>query len=601
MARSSTAPSPHTVVKSIALLIATLLLMSLPAKAERRLYDGVLISKAGVAPSVVDLAVKFETEKMRAERLSKNAYRIIDSHRVRRSGNGKPMEFFKGKNACRHKRVARLLKKLRAHGASYSCSLNDEQTIQTTPNDQYYSVLWGMESAENAADLNMTQAWDITTGSDSVVVGVIDTGVKYDHADLAANMWVNPGEIASNGIDDDANGVVDDIYGYNGVANNGNPMDDNGHGTHVAGTIGARGNNSVGVAGVNWNVKIMALKFLSSSGSGSTSDAIECLAYANTKGVKVTNNSWGGGGYNQALKDVIDAANTLGYLFVAAAGNSNQNIDSTPSYPASYNSANILSVAAVDRNGGRASFSNYGASGVDVGAPGVSIGSTYYDGGYVYLDGTSMASPHVAGLAGLLLACNSSLTGGQLKSTIMGTGKALGSLSGATVTGKTVDAYAALVSLGTCGGGGGGGGGTPAPEPTPTVAPTPEPTPEPTTNLVLNSSTLTPGTAATLMATVSSSGNYLIRWKLNGTPCPGQTRLRVGQGAIGDDGQTEIDMRIKIPGRFPTDITEVSYTLGRAGNVEAIATASVTPGAPDSTFRKACTNLQVRNVIAIRK
>src|SRR5262245_17764161 len=236
------------------------------------------------------------------------------------------------------------------------------------PNDPQFGSMWGLNNTGQSGgtaddDIDAPEAWDISTGNSSIVVGVIDTGVDYNHPDLAANIWTNPGEIAGNGIDDDNDGFVDDVHGYNFVANNGNPLDDNGHGTHVSGTIGAIGNNNVGVVGVNWNVKIMAIKFLDSSGSGSTTAAINAVNYAATmhaKGVniKLTSNSWGGGGFSQALQDAINATRTAGMLFVAAAGNDGENTDTNVNYPSCYPLDNIISVAASDRNELKASFSN---------------------------------------------------------------------------------------------------------------------------------------------------------------------------------------------------------------------------------------------------
>ncbi len=326
-----------------------------------------------------------------------------------------------------------------------------------TPNDPRFSDLWGLHNTGQTsgtpdADIDAPEAWDITTGDSSIIVGVIDTGVDYTHNDLSANMWVNPGEIA-NGIDDDANGYVDDIYGIDAYNSDGDPFDDHYHGTHVAGTIGAKGNNSVGVVGVNWNVKIMALKFLGAGGSGSTSGAIECLDYVkmmkDTYGINIrlTNNSWGGGGFSSALKDAIEDA---GILFVAAAGNSNSNNDSSPHYPSNYTSAEVLSVASTDHFDSKSSFSSYGATSVDLGAPGSSILSTYPGNSYTYLSGTSMASPHVAGVAALVLAVEPGLTTAGLKSRIMSSVDPIAALSGITVTGGRLNAFNAVTgSTGT--------------------------------------------------------------------------------------------------------------------------------------------------------
>ena len=306
--------------------------------------------------------------------------------------------------------------------------------VQRTPNDTQYSSLYGM------AQIGAPTAWDTSVGSGNFVVAVIDSGVDYNHPDLAANMWHNPNETPGDGIDNDGNGIVDDYYGANFVGtNSGNPMDDNGHGTHVAGTIGAIGNNGLGVVGVNWNVKIMALKFLSASGSGSTSDAVEALNYAVAHGVKVSNNSWGGGGYSATLFNAIQAASNAGHIFVAAAGNSNVNIDTTPSYPASYNVANVVAVAATTNTDVRASYSNFGASTVDIAAPGSGIISTTPNNTYSNYSGTSMATPHVAGAIALYWDSHSTDTAAQVIAKLTSSADVLTSLSGLVNGGRRLN------------------------------------------------------------------------------------------------------------------------------------------------------------------
>jgi subtilisin family serine protease len=275
------------------------------------------------------------------------------------------------------------------------------------PNDQRFGSLWGMHNTGQSggtpdADIDAPEAWGVHTGSGNVVVAVIDTGVNYQHRDLAANIWVNPYEVPGNGIDDDGNGFIDDVHGADFVNNDGDPLDDHGHGTHVSGTIGAVGNNGTGVVGVNWDVQIMGLKFLSGGGTGTTADAVRAVDYATQmrqRGVNLvlTNNSWGGGGYSAALRDAIAASGDTGMLFVASAGNSGW---STADYPALYDVDNIISVAATDRNDQLASFSNYG-TGVDIAAPGVDILSTVGN-NYGTMSGTSMAAPHVSGAAALV-------------------------------------------------------------------------------------------------------------------------------------------------------------------------------------------------------
>jgi subtilisin family serine protease len=325
-----------------------------------------------------------------------------------------------------------------------------------TPNDPYLGNLWGMSK------INAPAAWDTFTGDANFVVAIIDTGIDYNHPDLAANMWHNPGEIAGNGLDDDRNGYIDDVYGWDFANNDNDPFDGYNHGTHTAGTVGAVGNNSVGVAGVNWHVKLAALKFLSDSGSGFTSDAVLALQYAVREGIKVSNNSWGGGGYSKALYDAINAAKSVGHIFVASAGNAGTNIDTAPSYPASYNLDNVISVAATDRVDAKASWSNYGLSSVDLGAPGVNIYSTI-PGGYVAMSGTSMACPHVAGVAALVYGYHPGWTYQQVRNSILNTVRPVSSLSGITVTGGVVDAAAAL------------GVSPPAPSGTPTPTPATKP------------------------------------------------------------------------------------------------------------------------------
>jgi subtilisin family serine protease/subtilisin-like proprotein convertase family protein len=296
-----------------------------------------------------------------------------------------------------------------------------------TPNDPSFGSLYGLNNTGQSggtvdADIDAPEAWNVSTGSGAMIVAVIDSGVLYTHADLAGNMWQNPGEVAGDGVDNDGNGRIDDVHGYDFINNDANPIDDNGHGTHVAGTIGAVGNNGVGVAGVNWDVQIMALKFLGSNGSGPTSAAVSCLNYAVAEGAKISNNSWGGGGFSSSMNTALNAARTAGHIFVAAAGNNGTNNDTSPHYPSNYSQDNILSVANSTRTDALNSGSNYGATTVDLAAPGTSIVSTWVNGGYASLTGTSMAAPHVAGAAALVWDAHPAWTHDQvitaLKSTV---------------------------------------------------------------------------------------------------------------------------------------------------------------------------------------
>jgi subtilisin family serine protease len=321
-----------------------------------------------------------------------------------------------------------------------------------TPNDPNFGLLWGLNNTGQTvngdpgiagADVNAPEAWNTYTGDANFTVAIIDTGTQYSHPDLAANIWTNPGEIAGNGIDDDGDGYVDDTRGWDFFSIDNNPDDTNGHGTHTAGTVGAVGNNGIGVAGVNWSCKLVPLRFIGPSG-GFTSDAILAVNYCRTKNIKVSNNSWGGGGFSQGLYDAINAAKSVGHIFCAAAGNAGTNNDTSPFYPAAYNLDNLIAVAATDNNDARASFSNYGASSVDLGAPGVNVLSTYFGSQYAYLSGTSMATPHVAGGVALVYALNPAFTYLQVRSQILSTVRHVASMSGVTASGGVLDLAAAI-------------------------------------------------------------------------------------------------------------------------------------------------------------
>lgn len=333
----------------------------------------------------------------------------------------------------------------------------------TTPNDPSFSSLWGLlnvgqviggQAGVAGADIHATSAWNLSVGSTANVVAVVDTGVDYNHPDLAGNIWSAPSQFTVT-IGGANITCAAGTHGFNAISRTCNPMDDNNHGTHVSGTIGAVGNNNIGVAGVNWIASIMGAKFLGANGSGSTSDAIDAIEFTiqakqrfgDGANVRVLSNSWGGGGYSQALLDEINKANTNDMLFVASAGNSGENTSTTPAYPASYNAPNIISVAASDNRDQLAWFSNYGPT-VHLAAPGVLILSTTRNDSYAFYNGTSMAAPHVSGVAALVLS-ECALNTAGVKSAILNNLQSVPALSGWVATGGRLDANAAIGSCAT--------------------------------------------------------------------------------------------------------------------------------------------------------
>jgi hypothetical protein len=327
------------------------------------------------------------------------------------------------------------------------------------PNDVQYPQQWhynnvGQTGGVVDADIDLPEAWDTFVGSNQTVIAVLDSGVDYNHPDLRPNMWVNPGEIAGDGIDNDGNGYVDDINGIDTANADSDPMDDTGHGTHVSGTTAAAGNNSIGVSGVSWNSKIMALKVLGLNG-GSTAGIIEAVNYMVTMktrfgiNIVVSNNSYGGGGFNQAFMDAIQASIDVGIPFVAAAGNSALDNDVFATYPATYPLDGIIAVAASDNRDRNANFTHFGKTTVDLSAPGVDILSTTLGGGYGLNSGTSMASPHVAGVVALLAGYAPNATVSQIKSAILLGADPIAAMDGTTVTGARLNAAKSLFLIGS--------------------------------------------------------------------------------------------------------------------------------------------------------
>ncbi|WP_166442568.1 S8 family serine peptidase [Phragmitibacter flavus] len=286
-------------------------------------------------------------------------------------------------------------------------------------NDPQLPFLWGMLSSLQGG-IDAQAAWNQNTGSANITVAVIDTGVSLSHPDLAANIKQNSAEIAGNQIDDDHNGFVDDVRGWNFYSDTSNADDVNGHGTHVSGTIAALGNNATGVVGVSWNSKVLPVQFLSAGGSGYTSDAIASVDYARQRGARLINASWGGGGFSSYLQQSIqNFCATNNGLFVAAAGNQGTNNDSAPHYPSNYTTAGIISVASTTKSSQLSSFSNYGKISVDLAAPGSDIISCLPGARYASYSGTSMAAPHVTGAAALLMSANPDYPNHQVKSYLM--------------------------------------------------------------------------------------------------------------------------------------------------------------------------------------
>lgn len=328
--------------------------------------------------------------------------------------------------------------------------INDDKV--NIPNDPMFGEQWalnneGQAGGKEKAHLDALKAWLKTQGSEDVVVAVLDTGVDYRHKDLVNNIWTRPDNVPA--YTDNELGTIDDIHGYNADANSGDPMDQNGHGTHCAGIIGAEGNNGIGIAGINWNTKIMPLKFLGRGGFGSTKNAIEAINYAidrkkNGVNVRVINASWGSTQNSKPLEDAIRAAGDAGIIFIAAAGNDGSSNDRRPHYPSNYDLPNVISVAALDRNDQMASFSNFGVKTVHIAAPGKDIVSTWLNDGFREASGTSMATPQVVGVAALIIANNPDISVEALRAKLLKSVDKLEGLDGKVKNGGRINAAMAL-------------------------------------------------------------------------------------------------------------------------------------------------------------
>jgi subtilisin family serine protease len=428
----------------------------------------------------------------------------------------------------------------------------------TVPNDPQFPNLWGLRNTGQViggvagtpgADIKAEPAWTVTTGNRTVVVGVVDTGIDYNHPDLAANVWSNPGGIG---------GCAAGTHGYNAITKSCTPLDDNDHGSHCSGTIGGVGNNAVGVAGVNWTTSIMGLKFLDASGSGSTAGAIAAIDFAvNAKiagvNVRVLSNSWGGGGFSQALLDEINKANANDILFVAAAGNNGTNNDTTPHYPSSYNAPNMVAVAATDNQDGLASFSNFGATSVHLGAPGVNVLSTTRNNTYSYFSGTSMATPHVTGAAALILSTGYKSVS-ALKSTLLNSVDPIPSLSGTTIAGGRLNVCKGIPG---CGG--------------------PPPPPDVSLGVSPSSATATAGTSASYTVDITRTGGFTggVSFTISGLPAGATGTFNPNPSTGASSALTVATSTTTPTGSYVFTVSGVSGTLTHT----ATATLVVQPAA----------------------
>ena len=340
--------------------------------------------------------------------------------------------------------AAELVSAFNANSAVERAEPNYVVHADVIPNDPFWPNLYGMRA------ISAPDAWDLSTGSTANVVAVIDTGITYNHPDLVDNVWSAPSDYSVM-IGNVTLNCSAGTHGYNAITNSCDPLDDHGHGTHTSGTVGAIGNNGIGVVGVNWTASVMSAKFLNSGGSGTTADAIKSIEFTiqvksyfgSDANVRVLSNSWGGGGFSEALRDEIASARDNDMMFVAAAGNNNSDNDVTPFYPASYAVENVISVLATTSTDARAGFSNYGANSVHLGAPGNAIVSTLRTGGYGSMSGTSMATPHVAGAAALVLSYCSMDTP-TLTAALLNNVDPIDALSGITITGGRLNVFAAM-------------------------------------------------------------------------------------------------------------------------------------------------------------
>ena len=442
-----------------------------------------------------------------------------------------------------------------------------------TPNDPRFGELWGLQNTgqpilgvagKPGADISAVLAWDISTGSRSAVMTVVDTGIDYTHPDLAANVWSAPTAFTVS-IGGRAITCPAGSHGFNAITNVCDPRDDNNHGSHVSGTIGAVGNNSVGVVGVNWTASIMGSKFLDASGSGTTANAINAIEFAiqakaafggatGAANVRVLSNSWGGGGFSQALLDEINKSGANDMMFVAAAGNEAADNDVAPHYPSSYNAANVVAVAATDNNDALASFSNFGATSVHLGGPGVNVLSTIIGANYAYFSGTSMATPHVSGAA-LLILSKCALITASLKTLILNNTDPIPSLSGITVTGGRLNVNKAIRAC-----------SAPA-------------TPDFSLSATPSSQTVVQGAPTSYTVNITRTGGFTgaVTFSASGLPAGAAASFSPNPAAATSSTMSVTTSSTTPAGTYPLTITGVSGSLTHTTSVTLVVTTVAAP------------------------